>query len=171
MGVLERPRIDALIDKIADELEGEWLLIGGALVALWLNPRRITEDIDIIGLDDGSSQRWQLLALAEAEHLPIETLNSAADFFVRRIASWREDIEVFRDGRRGRIHRPTPTLFVRLKMARLSEQDLDDCLGLIGRLGRDAVDETVIRAAMASLPPASEPVAARREKLLDALRG
>ena len=45
----DRAAIDRVVSAIADELEGDWLLVGGALVALWLEPRRVTEDIDVIG--------------------------------------------------------------------------------------------------------------------------
>src|SRR3989442_906774 len=48
--VLDRERLDAIVAAIGDQLEGEWLLIGGALAALWFAPRRTTEDVDIVGL-------------------------------------------------------------------------------------------------------------------------
>ena len=48
---LDRARIDRFLDRAADELEGEWVLAGGAAAAVWFAPDRTTEDIDLIGSD------------------------------------------------------------------------------------------------------------------------
>src|SRR5206468_307754 len=128
---LDAARIDALLQSVVDRLPGDWLLIGGGLVALWLDGRRTTEDVDLVGIEGTGADRLSLLGLAHDLGLPIEALNSAADFFVYRIPDWRAQIEPFRSGRAGRIFRPTPTLFLLLKLARLSSRDLDDCLQLL----------------------------------------
>lgn len=75
---LDRARIAEIVEAIADRLPGEFLLIGGALVALWIEPRRVTEDIDIIGFDGDSRQRLALMDLAHDLGLPIEAVNSPA---------------------------------------------------------------------------------------------
>ena len=113
---LDRQRIEALVAAVADRLEGDWLLVGGALVALWLLPRRVTEDVDIIGLGESGAQRSKLLGLAFDLGLPVETLNSAADFFVERIEGWRQQIEPLHRGAQGTVFRPTPDLFLLLKL-------------------------------------------------------
>jgi hypothetical protein len=59
--------------------------IGGEkLREVWLESRRVTEDIDLVGTRPDS--RLRLMELAERLGLPIEAMNSAADFFVRRIS-------------------------------------------------------------------------------------
>lgn len=128
---LDRARIDEILDAIAQRLPGEWLLVGGALVAIWLEPRRVTEDIDIIGMSGSSSERLALMDLAVDLGLPVEVVNSAADFFVFRIPGWRTEIEVLRKGPHTTIYRPTPTLFLLLKIGRLSDRDLEDCRQLV----------------------------------------
>jgi hypothetical protein len=166
----DRARIEALVQAIADELEGDWLLIGGALVALWLEPDRTTEDIDLIGLRGEPSERYALLDFAARSGLPIESINSAADFFVQRIPGWREQVEVLLVGARGRILRPTPTLFLLLKIGRLSERDLADCLAAVAAAGPDApLDPVRVKAALAALPPADPAAAERRTRLLAVL--
>src|SRR5260370_1396195 len=45
---LGRQRIEQLLTTMVDRMEGDWLLVGGALVALWLEPRRWTADIDFV---------------------------------------------------------------------------------------------------------------------------
>src|SRR5205085_12680271 len=121
-----------------DRLPGDWLLIGGGLAALWFDARRVTEDVDLVGIEGTGADRLSLLGLAHDLGLPVEAVNSAADFFVHRISDWREQLEIFRVGRTGRIFRPTPTLFLLLKMRRLSTRDLDDCLRLLDRCRSDS---------------------------------
>jgi hypothetical protein len=164
----DRARIAALIEAISDQLEGDWLLIGGALVALWLEPDRTTEDIDLIGMRGEPAERYALLDFAARSGLPIESINSAADFFVQRIPGWREQVEVLRVGARGRILRPAPTLFLLLKIGRLSERDLADCLAAIAASG-SSLDRARVKAALAALPPADAAGAERRARLLAAL--
>ena len=68
--------------------------------------------------------------------------------------------------------RPNPTLFVLLKVRRLSEADLDDCLLLLRRaIERGwAVDAARIRGEIGALAPAPDAdAAARRARLLGAL--
>lgn len=166
---LDRAAIARVVDAIADRLDGEWLLIGGALVALWVEPRRVTEDIDVIGMRGTSDERYALMELAGELGLPIEVVNSAADFFVRRVAGWRDEVEVLQTGARSIIYRPTATLFVILKLGRLSEQDLADCEAVLSSTGA-AVDVDRCRAALAALPPTDDPaLAARRAALAAAL--
>ncbi len=127
MSDLDRHRLEQIVETFLDQVEGEWLLVGGALVALWLEPRRLTEDIDLIGLVGSQAERIRLLSAAELLGLPVEALNSAADYFIREIDVWRDHLVLFQEGMRGVLYRPTVYLFIRLKMKRLSEQDLLDC--------------------------------------------
>jgi hypothetical protein len=166
---LDRDRLEQVVRAIADRLPGEWLLVGGALAALWLEPRRTTEDVDVMGLGGTAEERMALLGLAAELGLPVEALNSAADFFVRRIDGWRDELEPFVEGARGRIYRPTATLFVLSKLGRLSEHDLADCLAAITRARAEGLrlDPARLRGALDALPPAGEPAQASRR---DALR-
>ena len=169
---LDRARLDGIVDAITERLPGDWLLVGGALVALWLEPRRTTEDVDILGLGGTVEERMSLMSLAAELGLPVEALNSAADFFVRRIAGWRDELELFRQGARGRVYRPTVTLFVLLKIERLSERDLADCLAALGRARAESLrfDPGRVLAALAALPTAADPdLTRRRIELRDAI--
>jgi len=47
---LDRDRIQGIVHEIGEQLAGDWLLIGGGLVALWLEPDRTTEDLDLVGI-------------------------------------------------------------------------------------------------------------------------
>jgi predicted nucleotidyltransferase len=169
---LDAPRLERVVQQIADQLRGDWLLIGGALVALWLDGRRVTEDVDLVGLEETGATRLGLLSVASTLGLPVEALNSAADFFVAQIPDWREHLVVFRTGRSGRIFRPTPTLFLLLKLRRLSSRDLDDCLELLARARREglSVDVNRVRRAVDALQTADDAaLIVRRQRLIAAL--
>lgn len=141
-----------LLELAGRQLDGDWLLIGGAAAATWFAPTRTTEDLDIIGLGGSQEERFALMTLAAAAAIPIEAVNSAADFFVRRIDGWRDELVVLHRGPRATIHRPSATLFLLLKINRLSETDLEDCLGLLAHcaLSGEALDCTRVRAALAA---------------------
>ncbi len=153
---------------VADRLHGEWLLVGGSLVALWIDGRRTTEDVDLVPVRGPKDARLALLGLAADLGLPVEALNSAADFFVGRIKGWADEIEVLRRGKRGTVYRPSPTLFLLLKARRLSDADLGDCLALLDKAAKEAlhVDARRVLDAMARLPePEDKGVRGRREAL------
>lgn len=170
---LDRAQIEAVVDAIAERLDGEWLLIGGALVAIWVEPRRVTEDLDVVGMRGTADERYALMNLAIDLGLPVEAVNSAADFFVRRIVGWRDEVAVLRAGARSTVYRPTPTLFVLLKMSRLSEQDLADCDAVLRHTaaGAGPVDGARLLAALAALPATDDHALAGRRELLRALVG
>jgi hypothetical protein len=164
----DRDRIRAFLAVAGDRLDGDWLLVGGGAAAAWFAPERTTEDLDLVSVDGAPGARLALLELAAEAALPVEAVNSAADFFVRRIEGWRDHLVVLHRGARATIHRPDVTLFIRLKLGRLSEVDLDDCLAAIDT--GDAFDRTWLRAALDALPPTDDDaLRARRDRLRLAL--
>lgn len=166
--MLDRDRLEELLEAMTEHLEGDWLLVGGAIVALWLEPRRVTEDIDILGLGGTQGERLRLMEFAESQGLPIEAVNSAVDFLVQRIPGWRDEIEVFRQKGRVRIFRPSPTLFLLLKIKRLSEQDLEDCLKLLDRVNEEgwSLDTARVAQALDDLGMSEDPELETRRHLL-----
>jgi hypothetical protein len=171
---LDVARLESILQRVVERLHGDWLLVGGALVALWLDARRVTEDVDLVGIEGTGADRRSLLELAADLGLPVEALNSAADYFVNRIPDWRTQIELFRTGGAGRVFRPSPTLFLLLKLRRLSARDLDDCFELVRRCQRDGlvVDVRRVRSELAALAPVDdEALATRRRHLRERLDG
>jgi hypothetical protein len=165
---LDQRRISGLLDQLGQRLTGEWLLVGGALVSVWVEPRRVTQDIDLVGLEGGQNERLQLMEAVDALGLPIEAVNSAADFFVHRIPDWRSEIEVLRRYPRCVLYRPTPTLFVLLKIGRLSEQDLRDCVAVIAKARADQLklDKTRLLEAIEKVSKSDDPMAIERREQL-----
>lgn len=167
-GEMGRERLEEIVEAMLATLEGDWLLVGGALVALWLEPRRVTEDIDLVGLRGAADERLALMQFADRAGLSIEAVNSAADFFVRRIPGWESEIFPFREGAKGRLYRPSPTLLLLLKIGRLSEQDLADCQAVIERARRDSLplDARRVSTAIEGLPPTNDSSLLDRRDLL-----
>jgi hypothetical protein len=169
---LDRARILEVLEQLGRSLQGDWLLVGGALVSIWVESRRTTEDIDLIGLKGESAERFALMDAVHGLGLPIETVNSAADYFVYRTKGWRREIEIWSRFERCTIYRPTVTLFVLLKMHRLSEQDLDDCLAVIMKARAEGLrlDTERLRSEIAQLPPSEDKrLLTRRETLSERL--
>lgn len=169
---LDRSRIEAFLVRAADTLQGDWLLIGGAAAAMWFAATRTTEDIDLVGADGTNQERLRLMDVADAEGLPVEVVNSAADYFVRRVPSWdTEKVELVR-GRSATIYRPTATMYLLFKLRRLSEEDLDDCRALLAwcNTSGERVDVARALAELKALPATPDlALAGRRDELVDAL--
>lgn len=169
---LDRARIERFVARAADELEGDWLLIGGAAAAIWFSPDRMTEDIDLVGSSGTNAERLRLMEVAEAEGLPVEAVNSAADFFVRRIPDWNRETVLLRRGASAAIYRPTATMFLLFKIRRLGEQDLADCLSLIAwcAVREEPIERTRVTAALDTLPMTDDgALLDRRRALVSAL--
>jgi hypothetical protein len=160
----DKARIEALIALAAEQLEGDWLLIGGAAAAAWFSVSRTTEDVDLVGLAGTSAERLALMNLASSAGIPIEAVNSAADFFVRKIEGWRGELVPLVRGPHATIYRPSATLFLLLKIERLTATDLEDCIALLDHCTStgEVVDLTRVLSRLTSLP--ATPDAGRQER-------
>ena len=117
------------IGRVVDELEGDWLVIGGSLLAMINSEYRVTSDIDICPIDEMTNEkRLHLMDIADQLKLPIEAINPAADFFVRQIPNWKSSIVLLKKGKKGQLYRPDIELYFNLKLSRMSESDVDDCI-------------------------------------------
>ncbi len=156
----------------ADRLDGDWVVIGGCVLPLLGVEHRVTVDIDVAGPDDADmGQMLVLMEIAEELGLPVETINQAGSHFLRRIEDWQEHLIEVQRGKRATIHVPDATLFLLLKLRRLTEADLLDCaemLQLVKQQGGD-VDTSRVRAAVAEALEHT-PTAGRRERLGQLLR-
>jgi len=160
-----------------ERLEGDWVVLGGTVLPLLGVERRITLDIDVAGPEDASNaQVLALMDIALELGLPIEVVNQAGAWFLHRIEGWRRNVVPVHRGPRATVHRPDATLFVLLKIGRLSESDLDDCLAMLERARERAepVDAPRIAGAIREALGAgeiSEPKRARLERLSEVVGG
>lgn len=170
MKALDRKTLARFLRLAGDRLEGDWVLVGGALLPLLGVRHRVTIDIDIAGPQDASGeQSLILMEIAEQLGLPVEAINQAAAFFLRRIDGWQEDLILLHRGKGATIYRPNVTLFVILKLGRMSESDLADCLEFIklGARRGERPDRARIRQAVNKM--SRQALSAQKRKRLKAL--
>ena len=119
--------------KIAgDRLHGNWVVMGGTVLPLLGNPIRSTVDIDLAGPSQASQKDTLILMeIAEELGLPVETINQAGAFFLFQIKGWENKVVELHKGKTAVFFRPNVDLFLELKIHRLNESDLSDCLAFL----------------------------------------
>ncbi len=172
MRSLDNEAIRQVIRAAARRLQGDWLVVGGASVALWLDADRRTRDVGIVPFQRGADL-LDLYELAADLGLPLETLNAAATLFVHQVEGWTAHAVLVEDGPSARIYRADATLLLLTKLGRLSEQDAADCTAAIhlARAEGLPLDEPRVLGALEELPPATSADVATRRSDLAALLG
>lgn len=131
--MIDSKSMKKFISKALVVLEGDWVIIGGTVLSLMGIEERVTMDIDIVGINvkNASAQSIKLMELAEHLGLPVETINQSGEYFLSKIENYEESLIVFAESKKCRILRPNAYLFIKLKLARLSETDILDCLAFV----------------------------------------
>jgi len=120
------------IMQAGDRLSGDWVILGGAVLHLMNLNIRVTTDIDIAGPITATMKDTVVLMDIAAElGLPVEAVNQAASYFLFKIEGWENSLVLVHEGQSARILRPNVNLFLQLKINRLSESDLMDCLAIL----------------------------------------
>jgi len=121
---MNRTDILKLTNEVFDRLEGDWLLVGGALLhVLGLSDRR-TLDIDLVPMQKVSNEdQLKVIEVAVKNGFPPETINFAAEYFVKKQKFWKDELVLLRTANKARIFRPSKKLFRALKEARGTETD------------------------------------------------
>jgi hypothetical protein len=141
MNVADTKLLRQFLDLAGKRLSGEWVVIGGALLPLLGVSQRVTMDIDIAGPPDATNaDTLTLFEIARDIGLPIEAINQSASFFLHRVDGYEKMLVVLHEGPSATILRPNLTLYVLLKLNRMSETDLEDCMALLARA--PALEET-----------------------------
>jgi len=109
------------------ELSGEWIWIGGSLLHVLNISDRVTLDIDIVPRSKVTNNHTLILMeIAAKLGLPPETINMAGQFYLTKIKNWEEALVVLGQSESCTIYRPNATLFILMKLERLSESDRRD---------------------------------------------
>lgn len=120
------------LQSMVTELEGDWVLIGGSLLAVINAESRFTSDIDLCSIDELSNEkRISLMKLAEQAGLSIEAINPAADYFLKQVPNWKNSLVILQNGIKGNLYRPSLELYMALKLNRGTDTDIKDCLSFI----------------------------------------
>lgn len=112
-------------------LTGEWVIMGGAVLHLLNINERITLDIDLARKTGQTDETLALLKITDKLKLPLSSINQAGAFFLRQISDWEMKLIVCAENKKCRILRPNGTLYLQLKIKRMSESDQQDCLQMI----------------------------------------
>ncbi len=132
MSGLDGTRLRRFLKLAGERLRGDWVVIGGCVLPLLGVEHRVTVDIEIAGPDDsGMKDTLILFGIAEELGLPVETINQAGALFLRRIPFWESNLIEIHRGSGATLHVPDATLFLLLKIRRLTESDLGDCLAML----------------------------------------
>jgi hypothetical protein len=170
---IDRDLVHRFVALAADSLQGDWVVMGGAVLPLLGVETRVTWDIDVAGPPEARmDQALLLMEIAEELGLPVEAINQAGAYFLHRVDGWRESLVKVRVGKSGTILRPDATLFVLLKIDRLTESDLADCTAMLDaarRLGETVRSDRLAAAIEAALEGGD--LAGERRARLEALLG
>ena len=168
---MEKKLLEKFIHLLADQVEGKWILIGGSVLPLLEASFRHTQDIDIVG-PPLSTQKdtLTLMEIAQTLGLPIEAINQAASFFLYKIPNWEKELVLIHKSSKASIFRPSATLYILLKLNRLSEIDLEDCKNMIAyaKTHHESIDKKRIQKIIRDLlkKETSEPKIKRLNELL-----
>lgn len=170
MKAIDQKILKKFIKIAGDKLNGRWILIGGTVLPLLGIEHRVTTDIDFVGPATApQSEVLKLMEIAEQLGLPVESINQAGAYFLRKISGFEKHLVEVHKGKSATIYRPDVTLFLKLKMARLSETDLEDCLQLL-KTGEKFEPKEVAANINKELKIASVPDRKQRlQRLLDAV--
>lgn len=122
--------VNKFIKKALENLNGDWVIIGGTVLSLLGIEDRVTVDIDLISLRNNHSnaQTIKLMEIADSLGLPVETVNQSGEFYLKKIPNFMDHLELFAESRKCKIYRPNAYLFFELKLARMTETDILDCI-------------------------------------------
>ena len=130
--MISQNNYDLFLKNILEQIDCDWLIIGGSLLVLLRASERATTDIDICSLGELTNERrLQLMDIALQSGLPIEAINPAADFFLKQIPGWKESLILFKSGTNGNLYRPSIELYFKLKLNRSSQSDILDCISFL----------------------------------------
>ena len=133
------------IAKALTNLEGNWVIIGGTVLALMGIDERVTMDIDMIGINlkNSNSQSIKLMEIAEGLGLPVESINQTGEYFLSKIDHYEDHLVLFAESKNCKIYRSNAYLFIKLKLARLSETDISDCISFVKHNHAEATNNKV----------------------------
>jgi hypothetical protein len=127
--MIQPEQYQQFLKSVANDLEGDWLVIGGSLLAIIQSASRSTVDIDLCPINEMTNElRLSLMNVAQKSGISVESINPAADFFLKQIPNWKNSIILHISGAKGHLYRPSFELYLKLKVERLTQTDFEDCL-------------------------------------------
>ncbi len=129
---IDKKTLQKFLTTAGETLHGDWILIGGTVLPLLGIDSRPTVDIDLIALEkSGMEETLQLMEMAEKLGLAVESINQAGAYFLKKIPEYKKNLLLLHKGKTAKIFRPNLYLYINLKIGRLTESDLEDCINMI----------------------------------------
>jgi hypothetical protein len=129
MKAMNSKKLRQFLKLAGEKLTGHWVLMGGAVLPALNVDYRVTTDIDIVGLNNPSqTDTLKLMDLAAELDLPIESINQAGAYFLFKISNYSNHLILLHSGKNATLFRPDIFLYFQLKITRLTETDLSDCI-------------------------------------------
>lgn len=159
----------AFLEKAISKLSGDWIIIGGTVLPLVGIDVRVTVDIDIINLNFESSNKdsIKLMEIAEELKLPVESINQAGAYYLSKIDDIHEHLVLLQESKNCRVYRPDTYLFIKLKVERLSETDLQDCLHFVQKHEEEcnSMKKNIVKLINQKMKDSSDPIKKRLQDL------
>lgn len=173
MSQITHKKLKQFLKLAGDKLQGDWVVLGGTVLPLLGREYRITLDIDLVPVEEQTHRSLiQLMELAETLALPVEAINPAGAYFLKKHRGWKKDLVFLHKGKSATVYRPSANLYIELKIHRLSESDLQDCLEFLkfAKETTEPVDFERLRKGLDKVQPKSELHHSRIKKLRQVLR-
>ncbi len=142
---MDNEQLKLALERICQNLGGDWLLLGGSLVRTDLDATRGTHDLDIVRVpqNDNTQDQTNLILEMKKVGLSPEQVNSAVLFFLKQFKGWETEVRELLKFKGGRILRPTLTLFAFLKLGRATPIDIEDLKKAISKWGKSEFNSLV----------------------------
>ena len=168
---MEKKLLEKFIHLLANKVEGKWIIIGGSVLPLLEASFRHTQNIYILSPPQSTQKdTLTLMEIAQSLGLPIEAINQAASFFLYKIPNWEKELVLIHKSSKTYIFRPSATLYILLKLNRLSETDFEDCKNMIAyaKTHQEPIDKKRIQKKIQELlkKETSEPKMKRFKELI-----
>ena len=172
MNAISKELLDQFFELASEKLSGEWILLGGSVLPYLGRPIRATVDIDLATRSLRAGERQlELMEIVESMSLPIEVVNTSAEFFVRKIQGCEHNLVHLYSKGDFRVSRPNVNLFIQLKLPRLSESDLEDTLEFLKFAGEidERIDVDLLKRLISNELQKGDHRISRMNRLLEAL--
>ncbi|MDH5427678.1 MAG: hypothetical protein OEY57_05830 [Nitrospirota bacterium] len=172
MSAISKKLLDQFFELASEKLSGDWIVLGGSVLPYLGRPIRATIDIDLATTSLRAGE-WQLelMEIAESLSLPSEAVNTAAEFFVRKIPGFEGNLVRMYSKGDFHVSRPNVNLFIQLKLPRLSESDLEDTLEFLRFAGEieEPIDVSFLETLLLNELKKGDHRMHRLKRLLEAL--
>ncbi len=165
--------LQKFVQLMGDELRGDWVFCSSVILPLLSVSSNVYSEIDIaLPQDVDTTNIVRLFSIAERLGWPVETVQLHATHYAQSIADWRRMVLPLRKSKNCGVYRADVNLFVAMRMQRLTEADLTDCLDYVAYALREgeAINEAYLSQLIRRQLSKADSASGRSERLEALLR-